>query len=158
MAISTTIDFRTAAEGALGGDHRVACFDTYIDCLEQNIGTIEVALFDVPERHVFLSCLVEVLTAEGGTATLDVGVATGETGVDIDGFADGVNLNSAAGTVLYDPDAVYCSAGTGGGYVTPNGGNIVSMTVNNALDAAKFRVTCMFLDMRVDNTIMNDVV
>ena len=157
MAISTTIDFRTAAEGALGGDARVACFDAYIDTTSQPLANAEYAIYDVPERHVFLGCLVEILTAEDSTAVLDVGVATGETGVDVDGFADGVDLESAAGSILHDTDAVYMSTGSAAGYITPNGGNIISITPSAACDTAKFRVTCMFLDMRVDNTIMNAV-
>jgi len=54
--------------------------------------------FDLPTKGIVLGVYVDVKTAEatGGTKTLDVGLAAGEAGGDLDGFLDGVSVASIA--------------------------------------------------------------
>jgi len=157
MADSTTIDF-TANQGGQGlaAQNNLVKFEQYIDAETTNLAAASYALFDVPEGHMHLSTVVEVLTAEGGTATADIGI----TGGDVDCLIDGVNLNGTAGTLTWSGSAgtaeVHSVGGATAGYTTPDGGVTFSLLANNALDAAKFRVTSMWLDMRGASTFMGD--
>ena len=74
MADSTTIDFTTNQGGqGLAARNLPIMFEQYIDASATNLGAASFALFDVPEGHIHLGTTVEVLTAEGGTATADIG-------------------------------------------------------------------------------------
>jgi len=157
MADSTTIDF-TAQQGSAGlsVDNTLVTYEQYIDASATNLGAASFALFDVPEGHMHVSTVVEVLTAEGGTATADIGI----TGGDVDCLIDGVNLNGTAGTFTYSGAAgtaeVHSVGGATAGYTTVDGGVTFSLLCNNALDAAKFRIKSVWLDMRGRGTSMGD--
>lgn len=101
-------------------------------------------LFDLPAGLLVLGTKVEVLTAEGGAATCDIGV----TGGDVDKYIDGANLNSA-GTVM-SGDAGTAEPGsmeTSGAYIaTAETASLLCLT--GALDAAKIRVQMFGLDLR----------
>ena len=153
MADSTTIDFTTNQGGqGLAARNLPIMFEQYIDTSATNLGAASFALFDVPEGHIHLGTTVEVLTAEGGTATADIGI----TGGDVDCLLDGVDLNGTAGTFTSSVAAAHGIGGTTGGYVTPDGGQTFSLLANNALDAAKFRVTSLWMDVRGLGTQMGD--
>ena len=157
MADSTTIDF-TAKQGSQGlaAENRDVFYEQYIDASALNLAAASYALFDVPEGHMNLSTVVEVLTAEGGTATIDIGI----TGGDVDCLIDGADLNGTAGTFTWSGSAttaeVHSVGGATAGYTTPDGGVTFSMLVNNALDAAKFRITSCWRDMRGQSTQTGD--
>lgn len=89
--------------------------------------------FAVPAGTLITSCVVYVETAEGGTATLDIGLT------DTDGLVDGVNLNATGYTkgagVLLDASAT----ATGGHLVTAD--DTVDLTFVNDCDAAVFYVS-----------------
>ncbi len=162
MATSTTIDF--TPKGSLDSQgaaltEGIRKFELVIDTNASNTNGVnlttaggEYALFDIPEGHLHLSTVVEVLTAEGGTATADIGVGGG----DLDAFIDGVNLNGTAGTITWSGAAttaeVHSSGGATAGYTTPDGGIAVVLDPQNDLDAAKFRVTMLWVDMRGGGT------
>ena len=103
-----------------------------------------------------VSTVVEVLTAEGGTATADIGI----TGGDVDCLIDGVDLNGTAGTLTWSGSAstaeVHSVGGATAGYTTPDGGVTFSLLANNALDTGIFRVTSLWMDMRSNSTFMGD--
>jgi hypothetical protein len=153
MTISTTIDFTTnkGSQGLAGGNP-IVFYEQYIDTDALNLGTDEYNLFDVPEGLMHLSTVVEVLTAEGGTATATIGIEGALTTF----IAAGCDLNAAAGTIFTDVDAANASGGAAGGYVTPDGGITVLLDPQNAMDAGKFRVTQSWLDMRGQSTQMGD--
>lgn len=105
-----------------------------IDFRAQNVGSTEtVDVFNVHPGWFVQGLCVEVETAEGGTATVDVGDS-----VDPDGFLGGTNINAlgfnvttlvlAAGT----PNTV--SGYTGGRLYTA--ADTIELLANNALDGA----------------------
>lgn len=57
-------------------------------------GSEEDTTFNIPTKSVVLDALVDVTTAEstGGTKTLDVGLLSGESGGDANGFLDGISV------------------------------------------------------------------
>ena len=152
MATSSTIDF-TASQGsqglAMAGG--LTKYEQYIDTATLNLGTDEYNLFDVPEGHVHLSTVVEVITAEGGTATATIGIAGALTV-----FCVSVDLNATAGTIFTDVDAAHALGGATAGYVTPDGGITVQIDPQNAMDAGIYRVTQLWVDMRSNSTFMGD--
>jgi hypothetical protein len=151
MADSTTINFTPAnSQDSAGVAHRgdVLHLEAYIDTATQNLGAASFALFDVPEGHKHMTTVVEVLTAEGGTCTADLGI----TGGDVDCLIDGVDLNAAAGT-LYAAGAastaeVHAPTGATFEYITPDGGVTFSLLLNNAMDAGIFRIVSKWFDCR----------
>lgn len=153
MAESATIDF-TVNQGSQGlaGGNPFVFYEQYIDTSVLNLTTDEYPIFDVPGNHMHLSTVVEVITAEGGTATATMGI----TGALTTFIAAGCNLNAAAGTVFTDVDAANASAGAAAGYITPAAGITVLLDPQNAMDAGKFRITQAWLDMRGQSTQMGD--
>jgi len=152
MATSTTIDFTTnQGSQGLAVDASIVKYEQYIDTSTTNLGTDEYNLFDVPEGHVHLSTVIEVLTAEGGTATATIGIAGALTV-----FCVSVDLNATAGTIFTDVDAAHALGGATAGYVTPDGGITVQLDPQNAMDAGIFRITQLWLDARGSSTFMGD--
>jgi len=149
MADSTTIDFTPKNslddEGlSAAGSSVYKKYERYIDAAALNLAAASYALFDIPEGHIHLATTVEIITAEGGVATADIGI----TGGDVDCLLDGVDLNGTAGTFTSSVAAAHGIGGATGGYVTVDGGVTFSLLCNNALDAAQFKVTAIFLDAR----------
>lgn len=121
-------------------------WEKIIDFSVNNIASGSTAqLFDLPADILVVACKVEVLTAEGGVATADLGL----TGGNVDEYIDGVDLNAAAGTVV-----VSGAAATAEPVAMENGGKYlsaaetVSLLANNALDTAVIRVQILAMDMR----------
>jgi len=147
MADSTTINFTPVnsldSEG-VAHEPQLKRFDAYIDCAATNLGAVSFALFDVPEGHMHLGTTLEVITAEGGTGTVDIGI----TGGDVDCLLDGADVNGTAGTFTSSVAAAHGIGGATGGYVTVDGGVTFSLLCNNALDTAVFRITSLWVEVK----------
>lgn len=87
-------------------------------------------IFLVPKGTLVRRVNLRIVTPEGGTATVDIGI----TGVDADGFMAGGNVNSSAGTVLYTPDTVAYGTDNALGYFCA-ANQAIGITFNNAVDA-----------------------
>lgn len=124
----------------------VAHYEKIVDCASVNLAAAAHELFDVPAGMMHLTTVVYPLTAEGGTATIDIGV----TAVDVDSLIDGANVNQIT-TPHVSGDAstaeVKSMLGAEAGYVTL-ADTTFSLLANNALDAAVFRVVSIWVDMR----------
>jgi hypothetical protein len=102
---------------------------TLIDTAAINIASGDSALFvKTPKGFVHEGTDVLLLTAEGGTATIDIGDTT-----DPDGLLDGGNLNGALGLVARAGTEAYVAG-------KPLSEKELYVLANNALDAAKFLV------------------
>lgn len=118
-----------------------------------------VGVLRLPKHSVLHGAILRVVTAEGGTATVDLGIHSADvsgSAVDIDGILDGVDINAAAGTGYYGQQ-VTPIAGTA---VTDNvkllmqADNLLTLTVNNDLDTAIIEIaaliSCPFQDYIYD--------
>lgn len=130
----------------VGAQVPVIKWERIVDFSANNLGSSDtMQLFDLPADVLVMLVTVEVLTAEGGTATIDIGI----TGGDVDKYMDGANINQSAGTVIVSGDA-----GTAEPVAFENNGaylssaETVSVLANNALDAAKIRVQIFAFDCR----------
>ena len=125
-------------------------------------------LIDVGADEFVLIVGLEVLTAEGGTLTVDVG-----DGGDPDCFLDGVDGNVTAGTMYAsyqtytapsttnaDVDAVFSTKGIasviGGRQYTA--ADTIDVIPKNDVDAAKLRVTTFSFNLGGNQTVANAVV
>jgi len=86
-------------------------------------------IFKVPKGTLVKRLCCRIVTAEGGTLTIDAGV----TGADTDGFLDGVDMNASAGTVYYTTDALGYRTDNALGYFFAADG-AVTIIFNNATD------------------------
>ena len=114
--------------------------DFSVDTMAQND---TMTLFTIPADMLVFFAKVDVITVEGGTATIDIGV----TGGDVDRYIDGADINATTTVVAGDagtPEPI--SMQNNGVYVST--AETVSILANNALDAAKIRVQIMALDCR----------
>ena len=104
--------------------------------------TDTVQVFDVAAKQLLMGMLVEVVTAEGGTATIDIGL----TGGDVDRFIDGANINGAVGTIHKSGDAgtKEVIVAEGGYYFTA--ADAIDLLPKNDLDAAVIKVFAWFKD------------
>ena len=115
-----------------------------LDFSETNASAADtVTVFDVKAKQLLLGMAVEVVTPEGGTATIDIGL----TGGDVDAFIDGANINDTAGSVHKSGDA-----GTNETIVEDGGemftsADTIDMLVNNDLDTAVIKVFAWFMDL-----------
>tara|TARA_Y100000114_G_C11759438_1_gene328714 strand:+ start:2235 stop:2678 length:444 start_codon:yes stop_codon:yes gene_type:complete len=106
-----------------------------IDCSVQNLASSDVwQAITVPAGSIVVAVGAVILTAEGGTLTIDVG-----DGDDPDGYLDGSNGNTASasyssinGTTGYSGGRYYAAEDT------------IDVLANNAADAAKIVVWCKF--------------
>lgn len=137
-----------------------------IDCgnagFNRGSGDID-QVFTLNEGYLVEEVICEVLTEEGATATMDVGI----TGGDVDAWLDGVDLNSAgwsrssfAYTSLYTtsttnanmvaagPTQVY---GVIGKYLhTSSTADTMDVLYNNAsIDACKFNLYAHIIDLKL---------
>lgn len=105
-----------------------------IDFSQNNVSSAEtVDVFDVQANWFVHAVFAEVVTAEGGTATADVG-----DGDDGDGFLDDIDLNSQGGNVtelaLTDGTPNTVTGYTAGKLYTA--ADTIEMLANNDLDGA----------------------
>ena len=122
-----------------------AQFDKIVDCSAVNLAVTQHDLFDIPAGMLFVTATVEVLTAEGATATADIGI----TGT-LDAVIDGADLNAAAGTVVASGDGtneIWALQNASAGHYFSAAATLL-LDVKNALDTAVFRVKVICIDMR----------
>ena len=86
-------------------------------------------IFHFPKGTLVKRVCARIVTPEGGTLTIDVGV----TGADADGFLDGSDMNGSAGTVYYTLDSLGYGTDNALGYFFAADG-AVSILFNNAAD------------------------
>lgn len=118
---------------AVGGtfSHKIT-FDTS----GTNLAAALHKVTQVPAGAFVEGVVIDCQTAEGATATIDVGLhSDADTAVDIDGFIDGANLNSA-GTATSTGQAATTEEFASGRFFPV--ALDLTITVNNALDAAVF--------------------
>lgn len=132
----------------------MAHYEKIVDCAAINLAAASHELFDIPAGMCHFSTVVYPLTAEGGTATIDIGIpASGVT--DADCLIDGADVNQVA-TPHRSGDAVtaetFSLQGANAGEVLLQDAQ-VALLANNALDAAVFRVVSVWVDMR---PVLND--
>ena len=103
-----------------------------IDCSETNLGTSDTyKLFVIPAGVYVHALVIDVLTAEGGTCTMDVGDSNSATQ-----FTSNTDLNSVAKNVTaYTVAKGYGSA------------DYIVLKMDNAADTAVFTVTAMVSDL-----------
>jgi hypothetical protein len=126
--------------------------ENVLDCAVTNQGAADTAeLCAMPAGFLALFASLQVLTKEGGTLTIDVG-----DGTNADAFLDGVDGNTGTPPVRYCSNATYAN-GTGDLDISsaaaqlfsiPGGkfystADTVDALINDAADAAKFRLTVL---------------
>lgn len=122
-----TIDLTSdAAKSGIDGGITVV---NVVDFAKNNAAASDVVqIAKVIPGYLVTDVYTVVLTAEGGTATADLG-----DGVDPNGFNDAINFNATAGTVART--AVGTDAYSVGRYYSAE--DTIDYTLDNALDAAK---------------------
>jgi hypothetical protein len=106
--------------------------DTAVDNLS---ATTQYDIFNLAKNDIVLAAGIRCLTAEGATATAELGIYTAAVATDADGFVAAANLNDATtnGTSLDAATAYNC------GYMAIADCQIAIYT-NHAMDLAKFEV------------------
>lgn len=115
-----------------------------IDTATTNVADSAILkLMDVPADTLIENIIVEVVTAEGGTLTLDIGdylIAT-DVAVDADGYFDGLDGNSAAVSLLsaqLSADTTTIVYAEGKFYTAHN--SYIGVLFNDAADAAVINI------------------
>ena len=106
-----------------------------IDTAVQNLAADDIwQAMTVPAGSIVVAVGAVILTAEGGTLTIDVG-----DGDDVDGYLDGSNGNSAGASY----SSINGTTGySGGRYYSAE--DTIDVKAINAADAAKIVVWCKF--------------
>ena len=133
--------------------------ENVVDFSISNGSSSDVAtMLDVP-KGVWVVCVaLEILTAEGGTLTVDVG-----DGVDPDGYIDGVDMNATVGD-FYTSVVPHLFVNETGDVVTPSGNDetdfgiiggkfyttadTIDILINDNADTAVMRITAELKDMQ----------
>lgn len=109
--------------------------EAVVDATLQTLAAADIAqIFDALAGFLILGVAMEVLTAEGGTLTVDVGL----TGVDVDAWLDAGNGNAAAGTLICSGQAYSVS--------TTNANVVADANTIYGLVGAKFMATADSVD------------
>lgn len=120
-------------------------FERIVDFSVNNLASADTAdLFDIPGYLKVIAASVIIVTPEGGTATIDLGIK----GVDADNLLDGANINDTAGVQYQSGDGTNDNLLAADGYKVPAAGATVQLLANNALDTAKVVITVVCLDLR----------
>ncbi len=137
--------FRVDDDGArpVDGDSKIYRKKTRMDFSDTNITTSDTAIvFEVKAKQLLLGMTVEVITVEGGTATIDIGL----TGGDVDKFIDGADINVAAALyhsgIASTPEVMIAA----GGHMFATADNIDLKPLND-LDTAIIDVCAWFVDL-----------
>ena len=133
-----TIGNASAGRSAVNEGH-IYKEEITIDFSEQNVlSTDLVKLFNIPAYHVPLHVSAQVVTAEGSTATGEVGLVD-----NADAFINEVNLNAAAGTIVKNTGN---AEETGIGTIS-NAARGIYLDPGHDLDTAVMKFVAVFLDM-----------
>ena len=127
----------------MSGQGRVCLLRKKFDCAVDTLTAAEVIeVFDIPKDTFVLAVGVRCETAEGATATIDIGDET-----NADGFIDGADMNSASTNASSNNvTAGGTNAAFGVSVETTGGGkyytdaDTIDILVNNTMDAAAFTV------------------
>lgn len=158
--MADTRNFANGSVNKAASEQKYYMEEVYADCSSIARGAADIdQLFDLLQGMLVLAVAMEVVTAEGGTCTIDVGI----TGTDVDAWLDGVDGNAAAGTMYCsnqiptfsttnanlvhpDTDEVY---GIVGGYFHGSAtADTADALYNNASDAGVFRYSMAFINMK----------
>lgn len=106
-----------------------------------------IQAISVPANTWVMLMRAQVVRKEGAASTIDVGV----TGVDPDGFFDGLNVNDDSVNVVSGPITLVEAtpntvAGYSGGLFFATAGTI-DVLANNALDNAQVRLMAVMVDL-----------
>jgi len=138
MATLSYSDNLTVAESSQVPDGFMA---SVLDTAQTNQAADDIwEALSVPAGAIVSQVGLVVLTAEGGTLTIDVGDS------DVDGFLDGVNVNSAG--AIYNSLSTGTPAYTAGKYFSS--ADTIDCKFINAADAAKILVWAKFHVVRTD--------
>lgn len=133
-----TIGNASAGRSAVNEGH-IYKEEITIDFSEQNVlSTDLVKLFNIPAYHVPLHVSAQVVTAEGATATGEVGLVD-----NADAFINEVDLNAAAGTIVKNTGN---AEETGIGTIS-NAARGIYLDPGHDLDKAIMKFVAVFLDM-----------
>lgn len=130
-------DYRTAQYDSTAGRRVGVVLEKTIDFAVNNHGAGDVLkLFDVYKGDVVRGAFIEVLTAEGATCTVDLGIPT----VDTDGFFPALSINSTGFNAMVHTLSAGATVGLTAGYVVAADTTVDLITKTAATDAAKIRV------------------
>ena len=114
-----------------------------VDCTEVALAQDDILLLSKLQKGQVIEKVRTIIDAiEDSTATFDVGIftkaAASTTAVDVDGdgFIDGANAESAAGTMVSTLEANTLDQG----YYVSGDTTYIGFTAKNAMDTAKIRV------------------
>lgn len=120
-------------------------FERVVDFSANNLVSADTAdLLDVPGYIKLIAASAIVVTPEGATATIDLGIK----GVSADTLLDGADINQAAGTQIQSGDGTNDNLLAADGYKVPAAGATIQMLANNNLSNGKIIVTVVALDLR----------
>lgn len=110
---------------------------------DPRVATNVLELLDIPKGSMILGTKVEVIRAEGGTATAHLGLHDAAmSAVDADGFLASTDLNAAAGTVAVSKDGGAAYADTDVGVTAAH---ILTMTLGHDMDYGQYRIRAFVL-------------
>lgn len=133
-----TIGSASAGRSAVNEGH-IYKEELTVDFSAHNVlSTDLVKLFNIPAYHVPLHVSAQAVTAEGATATGEVGLVD-----NADAFIDTVDLNAAAGTIV--KNASHADE-TGIGTIS-NAARGIYLDPGHDLDTAVMKFVAVFLDM-----------
>ena len=134
MATVTTF---VTGQPTIDQDHiRLQKVDNYLDFSANNATATDIVqALNIPANAVVVDVKLRVVTAEGGTATVDIGDT-----VDPNGYDDSVNINATAGTITasikgtdaYAVGRYYSTAGT------------IDLIIDNNLDTAVLYISAEY--------------
>ena len=133
-----TIGNASAGRSAVNEGH-IYKEELTVDFSAHNVlSTDLVKLFNIPAYHVPLHVSAQVVTAEGATATGEVGLVD-----NADAFINEVDLNAAAGTIVKNTGHAD-EAGIG---TISNAARGIYLDPGHDLDKAIMKFVAVFLDM-----------
>ncbi len=143
--VDLTVGGTTGAPAHLSG--RIFTHFIELDFATTNRASGDILqLFDIPAGSWVPLVGYQVVTAEGGVFTFDIGL----TGVDADGFIDGADGNTVgrgvSGPVTLAEAAPNTVVGYSGGHFF-SATDTIDLLLNNAADAAKVRVWAVVIDL-----------
>jgi len=129
--MATVNDFVKGVQGHQVQQGLVGYMSNILDFSVTNAASSDVVeALPVTSGTTILSCGTRIITAEGGTATADLG-----DGTDPNGYGDAVDLNAAANTI---EKALEADAYGVGVYYSAD--DTIDLTLDHALDAGKVEV------------------
>jgi len=134
-----TVDVTNGTNYPYDGSGKVYVIENTLDFSVTSRTAADVLqVLNVNANTLVLECMVKVVTAEGGTATFDLG-----DGDDPNGYADAVDANSAG--ELVQASGAYALETLGGRLYTA--ADTIDITLDHTVDAAKVTVKAVVVDV-----------